>query len=242
MFGIGRRKTHGQLAKAELGESLDHFRRAATHAAGGVGASLGPRMNAARDYVGPTATKVKGKAAHGWATTVTALAPLAVAAAEGARHAGSTAQKVKPKNLRAMRKKESLMARRRWPMLTGILAASAVVGVAGAAAVRRRRQQDWDAYDAGRALESVREDAETLAAGSTSSLRSESARATTGSSNGAPEKATDKPLVKTAEKVAEKAGDRPSPATLAEASRKSPTKSGDGVLGSAGTATSNSRN
>ena len=236
MFGIGRRKTHRQLAKAELGESLDHFRRAATHAAGGVGATLGPRMNAARDYVGPTATKVRDKAAHGWATTVTALAPLAVAAAEGARHAGSTARKAKPKNMRAMRKKESLMARRRWPMLTGILAASAVVGVAGAAAVRRRRQQDWDAYDAGRALESVREDAETLAASSTSSLRHESTKAATGPDD----KATDKPLVKTTEK----ASDRPSPATLAETTKKSTTKGtdrNDGLLGSAGTATSNSR-
>ncbi|MGW0435698.1 hypothetical protein ACWDV4_24540 [Micromonospora sp. NPDC003197] len=242
MFGIGRRKTHSQLAKAELNESLDHFRRAATHAAGGVGATLGPRMNAARDYVGPTATKVKGKAVHGWAATVTALAPLAVAAAEGARHAGSTAQKVKPKNMRAMRKKESLMARRRWPMLTGILAIGTVAGVAGAAAVRRRRQQDWDAYDAGRALESVREDAEAMAAGSTSPLRSESTKTSSGSSNGTAPQATDKPLVKTAEKAAEKTADRPSPATLAEATRKSPAKNSDGVLGSAGTATSNSRN
>jgi len=39
-----REKTHGQLLRAELSESVDHARRAAGYAAGGVRAAVGPRL------------------------------------------------------------------------------------------------------------------------------------------------------------------------------------------------------
>jgi hypothetical protein len=38
-------KTHGQLLRAELGESMDHAMRAAGYAAGGVKAAVGPRLD-----------------------------------------------------------------------------------------------------------------------------------------------------------------------------------------------------
>ena len=64
MFGIGRRKTQGQLARAELNQGIGHLRQAATHAAKGAGATVGPRVQAARGAVGPTAIVVRDRAPH----------------------------------------------------------------------------------------------------------------------------------------------------------------------------------
>ncbi|TDB98929.1 hypothetical protein E1091_07335, partial [Micromonospora fluostatini] len=68
VFGIGRRKTQGQLARAELNQGVGHLRQAATYAARGAGATVGPRVRAAQEYVGPTATVVRDRAASGLAT------------------------------------------------------------------------------------------------------------------------------------------------------------------------------
>lgn len=167
MLGIARRKTRrSQLVKAELGESFDHFMQAATHAAGGVGATMGPK---AADGV----HRVKEGASHGWESTMAALAPLAAAAAEGAREAGrSTKQagrkagKASVKKMRAVTpKRESRMSRRRWPMLAGLLAAGAAVGAAGALVMRRRRQQQWQEYDPSHAMDPVAANADEKAGG-----------------------------------------------------------------------------
>lgn len=65
MFSLGlRRKTHGQIARAELGESFDHFRQAATHAATGMGETLGPLATAAATsarQAGDAARRAKAK-------------------------------------------------------------------------------------------------------------------------------------------------------------------------------------
>ena len=162
MFGFGSRKTRGELVKAELGESLDHLMQATTHAASGVGATVGPRVDAAREAVSPTAAKVRNSAANGWASMMSALAPLAIAAVDGARQAGTVARKARSHDMKAMRKKDSRRSGRRWPRLAGLLAAGAAVGAASAIAMRRRRQQEWDEYDPGRALDAVREDANSM--------------------------------------------------------------------------------
>lgn len=162
MFGFGSRKTRGMLVKAELGESLGHFLQAATLAAGGVGATVGPRVYAAREAVSPTAAKVRNSAANGWASTMTAFAPLAVAAVDGARQAGTVAGKARSHNMKSMRKKHSRRSGRRWPRLAGLLAAGAAMGAAGAITMRRRQQQQWDEYDPARALDAVREDASSM--------------------------------------------------------------------------------
>jgi hypothetical protein len=149
VFGI-RRKTRGELFRSEMGKSFDHFMQASTHAAGGVGATVGPRMNAARSYVAPPATKVRDSATAGWASTLAALAPLVAAANDGAKQARYAA---KTKNIKNLRKKEQPKMSR-WPLVAGIVAAGAAVGAAGAIAMRRRRQQQWDEYDPSKALES----------------------------------------------------------------------------------------
>ncbi|MEV0728507.1 hypothetical protein [Polymorphospora sp. NPDC050346] len=158
MFGIGRRKTHGQLAKSELSESFDHLRQAATHAAGGVGATVGPRVQSAREYMQPTAGRIRDGAMSGWGSTMAALAPLAVAASDGARQAGTVARKAKSNNLKKLRKPGSKRSGRKWPMITGLVVAGAAVGTVGAIAMRRRQQQQWEEYDPSRPLDTLPDD------------------------------------------------------------------------------------
>jgi hypothetical protein len=147
VFGMGRRDTRGQLVKNELGESFDHFMQAATHAAGGVGATVGPRAAQGVD-------RVNGATAQGWESTLAAFAPLAAAAADGAREAGRTTSRAGRRTQRAvMRKKVPQMSGRRWPMLAGLLAAGATVGAAGALVMRRRKQQQWQEYDPSQPIE-----------------------------------------------------------------------------------------
>ncbi|MEU5943022.1 hypothetical protein ABZ807_28505 [Micromonospora sp. NPDC047548] len=174
VFGIGRRKTQGQLAKAELNQGIGHLRQAATYAAKGAGATVGPQLRAARGAVGPTAVIVRDRASSGLASTVAALAPLALAVrnaqtqpagkALAGRKAAAAKQiamgrKVKAKNLKAAKKKQ----KKGGSMMTGLLVAGAVAGVAGAMAMRRRReQQEWAEYDPTRDVETVRDEVDTL--------------------------------------------------------------------------------
>ncbi|WP_406077897.1 hypothetical protein [Micromonospora sp. NBC_00858] len=157
VFGIGRRKSQGQLAKAELNQSIGHLVQAANHAARGAGATVGPRVQVARGYVGPAAAKVRDRASTGWGTTLTTLAPLAAAARDGAAQAGPMTRKARSKNMRITGKKKQ--PRRRGSMMTGLLAAGAIAGLAGAVALRRRReQQEWAEYDPARTLEPMRDE------------------------------------------------------------------------------------
>ena len=240
MFMHGRRRTHGQLVKAELGESFDHFVRAAAHAANGVGESVGPRVETARGFLAPAATRFRRRTFSGWGSTMTALVPLAAAATDNTRQAGSLSRKAGSKKMRTMGKKQSLLARRRWSILTGLLAAGAVAGAAGAIMMRRRQQPDWDSYDPGHALDSVREDAKAIIGksnpdgsgkdGSKPAPASEKSKAAGSHKTGtaATEKAKDRPAA---------AGERVASATSAitESAKQTATKGtdkADGLLGS----------
>jgi hypothetical protein len=173
VFGIGRRKTQGQLAKVELNQGLGHLRQAATYAAKGAGATVAPRVQAARGAVAPTAVMVRDRASSGFASTVAALAPLALAVRKAQAEAAGKAvtnrkaaaakraavtRKVKAKNMKASRKN----SRRGGSMMTGLLAAGAVAGVAAMAMRRRREQQEWAEYDPTRTLEPMRDEVETM--------------------------------------------------------------------------------
>ncbi|WFE51128.1 hypothetical protein [Micromonospora sp. WMMD1155] len=161
VFGFGRRKSQGQLAKAELNQSISHLMQAANHAAKGAGATVGPRVQVARGYVAPTAAKVRDRASTGWGTTLTTLAPLAAAARDGAAQAGPLTRKAKSKTMRITGKKKQ--PRRRGSMMTGLLAAGVVAGLAGAVALRRRReQQEWAEYDPTRSLEPMRDEVDSI--------------------------------------------------------------------------------
>ncbi len=162
MFGIGRRKTQGQLAKVELHQGIGHLRQAATHAAKGAGATVGPRVQSARSAVAPTAVAVRDRASSGLATTAAALAPVALAVrnaqaeAAGKALAGKKAAAAKQAKVSKKIKAKSPKARKKQTsrgMMAGLLVAGTVAGVAGAMALRRRReQQEWAEYDPTRSI------------------------------------------------------------------------------------------
>lgn len=165
VFGLRRRKAHRDLIRAELGESFDHFRQAATHAASGVGATVGPRVQTARGYVGPAATRARRSAAKGWESTMVTVGPLAVAAVGRARQAG-TARKVKSMKAMQMNRKKA-RASGRLSRLAGLAGAGAAVGAASAYALRRRNRPRWAEYDPGQALDAVRTEAGSAPGGTT---------------------------------------------------------------------------
>jgi hypothetical protein len=174
VFGIRRRKTQGQLARAELNRGIGHLRQAATHAARGAGDTVAPRFQAARGAVAPTAFVVRDRASNGLATTAAALAPIALAvrnaqseaadrAVAGKRVAAAKQAAVSRKAKKKMKAKAKRKSRRNGTMMTGLLAAGVVAGLAGAMALRRHReQQEWAEYDAGAALEPMHDEVETI--------------------------------------------------------------------------------
>jgi hypothetical protein len=111
------------MMKQELGQSVDHFKRAATIAAQQTSATVGPRINAAKDRVQPIAEQAAGKAkdtaSSGWDTALATLTPLVAAAtdnvrtatdnvrsvADNARSAGKQTTKTSKKAAKANRKK-----------------------------------------------------------------------------------------------------------------------------------------
>ncbi|BCJ71614.1 hypothetical protein CS0771_11580 [Catellatospora sp. IY07-71] len=149
MLGF-RHKTRGELMRDEMGQSWEHFLQAATHAAGGVGASFGP-----------TTGRMRRATSRGVDSTMTTLAPLVAAYREGAADAMKSSQKAYAK---AAKKKKGAHVSRggNTGMLIGLLAAGAAVGIAGALVMKRRRQQQWSEYDPSQALESMRSETRTM--------------------------------------------------------------------------------
>ena len=132
MFRRRQAKTHRVQMREELGQSFDHFRRAASHAASGTANAIGPRYDSAsksmKKSVGPGVRKANR-------ATAAAVMPLALSVARNAR-------KGKAKVTRQQQSKRS------WPtMLGGLLAAGVAVGAAGAVIARRRANRDqWEEY------------------------------------------------------------------------------------------------
>ncbi|GAA0811087.1 hypothetical protein [Spirilliplanes yamanashiensis] len=158
MFGIVRRKSHGLMARSEFGQGVEHFRAAATHAARGTGATVGPKLESARGRVQPAAGKVRDVASSGWGTALATLAPLAAAATEGARQAGrktdkagKTTRKAGGKQAKKLDRKARKMVGRKQSSskgkLLGLGIAGLAVGAIGAMVLRKRQQEQWDEYD-----------------------------------------------------------------------------------------------
>lgn len=169
MFATMRRRRRNATVRYELGEGVDHFRRAATIAAQGTGASVGPKFNAARGRVQPAAIRAKDAASTSWEAAVARLMPLIIAAAEGARLRGRrtvTISKQQAKaNRRNARKLEERASRAlgrksagRTPgRLFGLALAGTAVGASAAYMMRRRRAAQWDEYDPSQPIGSAQE-------------------------------------------------------------------------------------
>jgi hypothetical protein len=148
--------------KSELGQSVDHFKRAASLAAQETSATVGPKFTAARDRVQPTATKAKDAASSGWDSALATLAPLITAATENARQvsdrtaktaeATKKSAKANKKNAKKLQKRTNKALGRKQKSskstkLGGLLLAGAAVGAAGAYVMNKRRRDQWDEYD-----------------------------------------------------------------------------------------------
>jgi hypothetical protein len=158
-----RRKNRSAKMKSELGQSVDHFKRAASIAAQETSATVGPKFYAARDRVQPTAAKAKGAASSSWDSALATLTPLVTAATEKAQQVSKTTGKVSRKDTKAAKKNARKNAKklekranktlgrkqksRTGAKLGGLLLAGAALGAAGAFVVRKRRQEQWDEYD-----------------------------------------------------------------------------------------------
>ena len=157
MFATIRRRNRKARMRNELGQSVDHLKRAASLAATETSATVQPKFNAARDRVQPAATKAKDTATDSWDSALAALTPLVAAATDSVRQAGKTTKKQTKKQLKAERKnveklrKKAEKATGRTKSRKGKLAGYALIGTAvglGAAYLARRRSESqWDEYE-----------------------------------------------------------------------------------------------
>jgi hypothetical protein len=181
VFATMRRKSRSTKMKNEIGQSVDHFKRAASLAAQETGATVGPRINAARDRVQPAAVKAKGAASSSWDSALAALTPLVTAATQSAtpskkalkankKDAKKNAKKIEKRTNKALDRKQGSKK----STLAGMALIGTAVGVAAAYVVRRRKAAQWDEYDPGAPITSTRP------VGATDDVAFESTESTTG--------------------------------------------------------------
>ena len=156
MFATMRRKSRSQRMKNELGQSVDHFRRAASLAARETGATVGPRVHAAVDRVQPAAAKARGAASSGWDSALAALTPLVDAATENVRLTGKMGRKAAKKAAKENKKSAKKLQKRAdkavgrsrsKSRMFGFALLGTALGVGAAYAAKRRRAAQWDEYE-----------------------------------------------------------------------------------------------
>jgi hypothetical protein len=145
--------------KTELGQSVDHFKRAATLAAQETSATVGPKLNAAVDRVQPAATKAKDAASSSWDSAVATITPLVTAAAGNVRQTGKVSKKQARKAAKENQKRAQKLQKRanaalgrkqrrgRGSKLLGLALIGTAIGVGAAYAAKRRKAAQWDEYE-----------------------------------------------------------------------------------------------
>jgi hypothetical protein len=158
-----RRKSRSTIMKNELGQSVDHFKRAATIAAHETSATVGPKLTAARDAaidrVHPAASKAKETASTGWDSAVATITPLVAAAGDTLRQAGKVTKKQAKANRKIAKRKAAKLEKRahralgrkqggrKAGKLIGFALLGTAVGAGAAYVVRKRKAAQWDEYD-----------------------------------------------------------------------------------------------
>jgi hypothetical protein len=137
----------------ELNQSMDHFKRAASLAAQETSATVGPKINAAKDRVQPAANKAMGAASNSWESAVATL----TAAGENVRQAGKQSKKQTKRQARKQLKAARKMERKaekaygrkkgRAGKLAGYALLGTAAGIGAAYLARRRRDAQWEEYD-----------------------------------------------------------------------------------------------
>jgi hypothetical protein len=168
VFGRRHVKSRQDLVRAEFGESAEHFRQAAAHAAGGLGATVGPHLGSAkstakdktasaRGFVKPAAGRVTNTASRGWDSTIAVFAPLTEAAKQGSKRG----TKLREQEMNQKSAKNKGGNQTSWMAFAStkeaessghaglyvLLATGAAVGAAGALAARRRTRTKWAEYE-----------------------------------------------------------------------------------------------
>lgn len=172
VFATMRRKRRSAMMKNELGQSVDHLKRAATIAAHETSATVGPKLNAAKDAakerVQPAASKAKDAASSSWDSAVATLTPLVAAAGDNIKQAGKISKKqAKASKTKAKKNAKKLergtnkalsrkQGRRRASRLFGYALIGTAVGAGAAYVVRKRKAAQWDEYDPTRPVASAR--------------------------------------------------------------------------------------
>jgi hypothetical protein len=159
VFATMRRKRRSAKLKNELGQGMDHFKRAATLAAQETSSTVGPRLNAARDRVQPAVSQARDVASSGWGSAVATITPLATAVADNVLSAKRETVKVGRKQAKVNKKQAAKLEKRankvlsrrqssgRKSKLFGLALIGAAVGVGAAVVLRKRQQAQWDEYD-----------------------------------------------------------------------------------------------
>jgi len=170
VFTTMRRKRRSTKLKNELGQSVDHFKRAASLAAQETSSTVGPKFYAAKDRMQPAAVKAKDAASTGWDSAVATVTPLLVAATDNVRSAsdsvrqtGKQSAKATKKSAKANKKAAQKNAKqlekranktlgrqqtgRKTSALIGLALIGGAIGAGAAYVVRKRRTAQWDEYD-----------------------------------------------------------------------------------------------
>lgn len=158
MFATMRRRSRSKRMKNELGQSVDHFKRAATIAAHETSATVGPKVHAAVDRVQPAAVRAKDAASSGWDSALATITPLVAAAADNVRQSGAettkkarkAAKKNQKKALKLQNRANKALGRkprRSRSRLLGLALLGTAAGAGLAYAAKRRRAAQWDEYD-----------------------------------------------------------------------------------------------
>ncbi|MCU7722176.1 hypothetical protein ODJ79_00435 [Actinoplanes sp. KI2] len=141
--------------KNELGQSVDHFKRAASLAAQETSATVGPKLQTAVDKMQPAAVKAKDAASSGWDSALATLTPLVNSTTGNVRQAGKMssrqakkAAKQNKKYAKQLRKKvDKRSDRHRGSRLVGYALIGTAIGVGAGYLTKRRRAAQWDEYD-----------------------------------------------------------------------------------------------
>ena len=159
VFATMRRKSRSRRMKNELGQGVDHFKRAATLAAQETTATVGPTLAAAVDRVQPAAVKAKDAASSSWDSALATLTPLVTAATDNVRQAGKVSKRSAKKTAKRNKKNAKKLQNRanaaigrdkgkkRKSRLLGYALLGTAVGVGAAYVAKRRRAAQWDEYD-----------------------------------------------------------------------------------------------
>lgn len=153
MFATIRRRNRKARMRNELGQSVEHFKKAATIAAQETSSTVTPRINAARDRVQPAATAARDVATQSWDSALAAL----TTASESVRQAGRATTKVSRKQLKIQEKQARKLQRKaekatgrstsRATRLAGYALLGTAVGIGAAYVARRRREAQWEEYE-----------------------------------------------------------------------------------------------